>query len=106
MRLKCERRAYNSDGTLRSICQEQHTATLAYHGGSLNEWWIELRPGVTGISVSDLLKPEHAGHGWFANAGTDGSWPELYVLPDEVERLRDFVRLIQPVLAMIKGGAK
>lgn len=114
MRLLCERRRYDSDHNLRNVTFEEHVARLVYHEGNLNSWWVELKPGVTGyesVAVSDLLRSHDERYsaipkGWFANSGTAGSYDELYVLPEGMERLKDYLRLIEPLLKCCKGGAK
>jgi hypothetical protein len=109
VRLKCERRRYDTEHILRNITFEEHLATLEWHEGYLNSWWVQLKPGVTGfesVSVANLLR-DPAGRsliGWFACAGAAGSYDELYVLPEEVERLKDFLRLVEPLLLIAKGG--
>lgn len=106
MRLQCQRRYYDKDNILREIEEQTHTASLKFHL-SLNSWWVQLSPGVTGyesVSVNDLLHSREYGKGWFAIAGTSGKYPELYVLPDSMDRLRDYLALMQPLLeAVIKA---
>lgn len=79
------------------------TASLVYHAGYLNTWYVELSPGVTGYesaSVDSLLK-ENRFLTWPACAGTDGSWDRLVIPAAEMERLKDYLRLLQPVLALV-----
>lgn len=80
------------------------TARLKY--GPCNEWWVHIEPGVTGYesaSVNDLLSYDRRCilAGWYCCAGTKGSWDSLLVPNAEFERLRDYLRLLQPVLELV-----
>lgn len=95
---------------LRTKCYGDHAtveapqiAHLQWHAGYLNSWWIKLEPGVTGYesaSVASILSDILPGS-WCACAGTEGSWDKLVVPASEMERLRDALRLIAPVLELV-----
>ena len=104
MKLLCKRT--NCSTSL--IKDEVHTATLVYHAGHLNSWWIKLDPGVTGYesaSVNDLLRERQRADGWSACGGTPGSWDSLRVPESEFVRLTDSLRLLAPVLDLLSARA-
>jgi len=97
MRLNCIRTAY--DG---KQWTEVHTVKVEYHGDNLNSWWIKLSPGVTGYEsapVESILKDDK--RGWNANAGSQ-NYDRLWVPEAEMDRLRDMLRLIEPLLTTQK----
>jgi hypothetical protein len=104
MKVKCQRRHYDSEHILLNISQEIHEVTIVYYADMLNSWWVKLTPGVTGcesISIVDLMRVQ-PGCGWFACAGTPGSWAELYVLPDEMDRIREAILLVETLKTLKK----
>lgn len=94
MKINCLRRQLNTDGTVLKEWFETHEATVIWHGGNLNSWWIRLSPGVTGyesVAVDAVLKSKGS---WPACAGTPGSWDFLGVLEIDMDRLRDALSLL------------
>lgn len=104
MKLKCIRTNCHTG----KETEEIHTAAVRI--GSGYEAWVYLYPGVTGYescSVKDLLrerrdKDDSADAGsWHACFGTPESWDKLVVPKEEMERLKDSLRLFDPILEMV-----
>lgn len=82
-----------------------HTASIKF--GACHKFWVCLSPGVTGYescSTEDLLRESKRWNQkeWHACVGTSGSWDSLVVPEAELERLKDMIRLLQPLLEQIK----
>lgn len=95
MKLNCIRTklALENDGMESSWIDVNEASVII---GFDNRLWVKLSPGVTGYesaSVEDLLKESYRGD-WSACAGTPGSWDRLVVPFQEMERLKDILRLI------------
>lgn len=96
MRLNCIRTNLATNG---QRLTEVHHATLCKNSIG---WWVKLDPGVTGYEsaqVDNVLKTP--GKGWSACAGTPDRWDSLWVPEAEMDRLRDFLALIKPLLDTI-----
>lgn len=100
MRLKCIRSSIRwVDAAMKEtrecdVHEETHIASV--RRGSSGELWIYLEPGVTGCesaSAKDMLSDKLM-NGWCACAGTPNSWDKLMVPPEELERLKDVLRLV------------